>query len=186
MATEQATARNPIAGITGAFRSLRSFFKRNLTRKSGAAVIIWRIEARFATPVALVLVATLGRWNGALAMGAIMAAYSAIFLFLLDGERVIDEMRSWVRQQGWGHRLLHVAERPDRKGVIQRLLWVPVIIMTFGPFWRAITLHLARAPRIPAYVISVGGSFPHSLFWTGVVLGGLYEAVLKPLWGSLF
>jgi hypothetical protein len=52
--------------------------------------------------------------------------------------------------------------------------------MLTGPFWRAIVFHLFGLRRLPAYALSVLGSFPHQLFWTGVVLGSLWEALFKP------
>jgi hypothetical protein len=178
MAREQAL--DPQNQTLSGFRSLGAFFKRNLTPKLGAAVALWRLEVWMATPLALVFIATLGRWEGALAQGTVMAAYSAAFLFLLDGERFMDEMRDWARRRKWVDRSLSIAERTDRAGRVQKAVAVPGTIMFMGPFWRAITYNLARVPRLPAYVFSVGGSFPHSLFWTGLVLGGLYEIALRP------
>ena len=184
MATEQATIPTPASetGVFATFRALHAFFKRNVTKRVGTAVIFWRVEARFATPLGLVFVANLGRWNGALAMGTVMAVYSALFLFLLDGERVIEEMRSWLRQKKWGHRALHLAERQDRTGAVQRTLAAPVTVMLEGPFWRGITYRVGRVKNVQAYALSVGGSYPHSLFWTGLVLGALWESLLGPLW----
>lgn len=159
-----------------------SFFRRNVTPRLGATLAAWRIEAKLATPLALVLIATIGRWPGALAMGGIMAAYSALFLCLLDGERVMDEVRGWLRGRRWAQRyVLPVAERRDRTGTVHRALALPGTVMFMGPFWRAVTYHLFRMPRLAAYALSVGGSVPHSLFWTGLVLGGLWEAAIRPL-----
>jgi hypothetical protein len=59
------------------------------------------------------------------------------------------------------------------------------LVIVFGPFWRAVTFQVAAIPRIPAYALSVGGSFPHSLLWTGLVVGGLYEAAIRPTFESL-
>ncbi|MDO8616934.1 MAG: hypothetical protein Q7T33_14580 [Dehalococcoidia bacterium] len=169
-----------------AWRSLHAFLKRNVTPRAGAAIAVWRVEARLATPVALLLVATLGRWNGALAMGGIMACYSALFLFLLEGEPVMDELRGWMRERRWAQRYaLPIAERRDRVGAVQRALALPASVMLMGPFWRALTYHLFRLPRAASYTLSVGGSIPHSLFWTGLVLGGLWEAAIRPLLGRL-
>ncbi len=164
-----------------------AFLRRNASPKMAATIAVWRVEARLATPVALILVATLGRWNGALVMGAVMACYSALFLFLLDGERVMDEMRGWMRGRRWATRYaLPIAERRDRIGAVQKLVVVPATILLLGPFWRALTYHLFRMPRLPAYALSMGGSIPHSLFWTGLVLGGLWEAAIQPGLARLF
>jgi hypothetical protein len=76
--------------------SLWPFLRRNVTPRLSAAIAIWRVEARLAMPTSLFLVAALGRWNGALAMGGIMAVYAAVFLFLLEGERIMDEVRGWM------------------------------------------------------------------------------------------
>ena len=183
MATEQALA--PSSEPTGrfaTFRALRGFFKRNLTRKTGAAVAVWRVEARMATPLALLLVATLGRWEGALAMGAVMAVYAAVFLFLLDGENVVGEMREWAGRKPFAR---WMTPGPMGRTVQHHLVTLPAVIMVFGPFWRAVTLHIAAVPRFPSYALSVGGSFPHSLFWTGIVVGGLYEAAIRPAFEAL-
>jgi hypothetical protein len=178
MTTDQAIAgpRTP-AGRLGAMREAGAFFKRRLTPRVGAAVAIWQFEAKTATPMALFFVATLGRWEGALVQGTVMAVYSAVLLFLLDGQQVLHDMRGWMRGRGWGRQYLAIAEREGRTGKVHRALAAPATVMTFGPFWRAITYHIARVPRVPAYALSVGGSIPHSLFWTGLVLGGLWTVV---------
>ena len=173
-------------GLKGRWRKLRE----RMTARSAAAIVVWRVEARFATPLALVLIASIGRWPAALTMGVIMGLVSAVLLFLLDGERVMKDLRGWIEEQRFAKRyLLPIAERRDRKGTIQRWLSIPLTIMLMGPFLRAITYHLFRVPRVPAYTLSVLGSIPHSLFWTGLVLGGLYEIAFKPafdwLWREL-
>jgi hypothetical protein len=82
MAIDQALPTNPAQlddsigrGPFAFFKATGRFFKRNLTKKSGAALAIWRVEARLATPFALVLVATLGA--GTARHGGGMAAYAA-------------------------------------------------------------------------------------------------------------
>lgn len=163
-------------------RAIWSLVRRNVTPRLGAALALWRVEARLALPTSLFLVATLGRWNGALVMGGIMAVYAAIFLFLLDGERAMAALRSWLHDRRWARRyLLPVAERRDRTGAVQRALAIPLSVLIFGPFWRALAYHLFGLRRLPAYVLSVTGSIPHSLLWTGVFVGGLWEAALQPL-----
>ncbi|MEO6198080.1 MAG: hypothetical protein ABIP58_08245 [Dehalococcoidia bacterium] len=183
MATEQALA--PSSEPTGpiaTFRAMGQFFKRNLTRRSAAAVAIWRVEVWMATPLALLFVATLGRWEGALAMGVVMAAYAAVFLFLLDGERVVEEMRAWTGKRRWT-RWLTPHEAKSRR---HHWLLLPALVMLTGPFWRAVAFHVTTVPRTLAYATAVGGSFPHALFWTGLVVGGLYEGAIRPAFGSLF
>lgn len=181
---EEGTARAAVGGA-GTRRTggrLLPFLKRNVTPRLGAALTLWRVEARLALPTSLFLVATLGRWNGALAMGGIMAVYAAVFLFLLEGERALEELRSWLSARRWARRyVLPLAERRDRTGQVHRLLALPASVIFFGPFWRALTYHLMGLRRLPAYALSVGGSIPHSLLWTGVFVGGLWEAVLRPL-----
>jgi hypothetical protein len=169
-----------IAATRFTLRSLREFFKRNLTPKSGAAVVAWRIEDAIAGPMALAFVASLGRWNGALATGTVMAIFAGLFLFLLDGERVIGEMRKWVGDRQWGQWGMRIAERRDTLGALQRAASVPATLLLVGPFWRAVMLHIFKVSRPLAYVISVGGQFPRSLFWTGIVLGSLYGLVIQP------
>ena len=162
-------------------RKLLALLRRNLTFCMGVALALWRLEAYLVVPLSLLLVATLGRWPGALVMGSLGAVYAALFLFLLDGERAIEEMYVWARGRRFLRRyLLSLAERRGGLGTLQRALALPVVVMTLGPFWRAMTFHLFRVPRWPAYALSVGGSIPHSLFWTGVVLGGLWEELIWP------
>ena len=164
---------------------LFALLRQKVTPRLGLALVAWRVEAWLATPLALALVVTLGRWPAALAMGGIMAVYSALFLFLLDGERAVEEMRGWVRQRRYVRRhILPVAERRGRVGAVQRALAIPAVVMIMGPFWRAVTFHLFRVPRLAAYALSVGGSIPHSLLWTGVVLGGVWEGLVWPFLDS--
>lgn len=169
-------------------RSVRQFFQRNLTPKTGTALVIWRVEAWLSGPMALALVAAFGRWDGALVTGAIMATFSAIFLFLLDGEAVMDEVRRWVGDRSWGRSAMRAAERRDNVGVAQRAASVPATVMLLGPFPRAITYHIFKVRRPLAYGFSVGGQFLHNLFWTGIVLGSLYGLAIHPalnwLWDS--
>ncbi len=167
--------------------ALFAALRRNVTPKVGAALTIWRIEARLATPLALLMIATLGRWPGAFAMGGIMAAFSVVFLFLLDGERAMDSLRDWLGRRRWFRRYaLPIAESRGREGAIKKGLAIPAVVWFMGPFFRAVTFHLFHMPRVPAYVISAGGSIPHSLFWTGLVLGSFYEIVIRPLFESIF
>jgi hypothetical protein len=161
--------------------------RERLTPRLAAAVVIWRVEARFATPLALVLIAAIGRWPAALTMGVIMGVISAVFLFLLDGEKATTELRDWLRERRFVKRyLLPIAEREDRTGAVQRAVSLPMTIMFMGPFFRAVTYLLFRVPRVPAYALAVLGSIPHSLLWTGLVLGGLYAIAFEPAFDWLW
>src|SRR3972149_1706358 len=71
-------------------------------RTGGAALALWRVEAYTAVPLALLLVATLGRWPGALVMGCVMAAYAALFLYLLEDDPALDHMRAWAGRRRLG------------------------------------------------------------------------------------
>ncbi len=74
----------------------RRFSLRYLRPKAGAALVLWRIEARSAMPLALLLIVTLGRWPAALVMGSVMAAFAAVFLYLLDDDPALEDVRGWV------------------------------------------------------------------------------------------
>lgn len=164
---------------------LVGWLQRNVTPRLGTAIVLWRIEAYLATPLALVLVATLGRWPAALSMGLIMAAWSGAFFYLLDGEGVLADLRQWAYQRRWlGRYLRALTERRDGLGRVQRLALGPLLVLALGPFWRAVALHLLAAARLPGYLLTVLGSIPHSLLWTGVVVGGLWEGLIWPFLDS--
>ena len=162
-------------------RQFVAYLRRRATRRLGATLALWRLEAYTATPLAVALIASFGRWPAAFAMGSLMAVYAAVFLFLLDGEPVWRDVHAWADGRRLGRLVEGVAQERGWKGTVRRVLAVPVTVMFLGPFWRAVTFHLFRVPRAPAYVLSVGGSIPHSLLWTGLVLGGLWEGVVWPL-----
>jgi hypothetical protein len=153
---------------------------RYLRSQTGVALVLWRVEAYSATPLALLLIATLGRWPAALAMGSVMAVFAAVFLFLLEDDPAVDDIRAWADRHRLGRLLERLAERTDVIGRARRLATLVPAIMVLGPFWRAVTFHMFRMRRAPAYVLSVGGSFPHALLWTGLVLGGIWEELLWP------
>ena len=144
--------------------------RQNVTRRLGVALVLWRVEAYTGTPLAILLIATLGRWSGALVMGTVMALYAAAFLFLLKGEPILRDVRAWADGRRLGRLLEGVAEQRGWTGTARRALAVPLVIMFLGPFWRAVTFHLFRTRPLPAYVFSVAGSIPHSLLWTGLVV----------------
>lgn len=162
----------------------RPFFLRYLRPQTGAALMLWRLEAYSATPLALLLIATLGRWPGALVMGSVMAAWSALFLYLLEDDPVLEDARAWALRWRLGRALdgmvQRLAARRGMGGKARRLGASVLGVMGLGPFWRAVTLHLLRVRRAVAYLLSVGGSMPHSLLWTGLVLGGIWEGLVWP------
>ena len=158
----------------------RRFLLRYLRPQMGATLVLWRVEAYSATPLALLFIATLGRWPGALAMGSVMAVFAAVFLFLLEDEPAVEDIRAWADHRRLGRLLERLAERTDFVGRARRVAALVPAIMILGPFWRAVTFHLFRMRRPAAYLLSVGGSFPHALLWTGLVLGGIWEGLLWP------
>lgn len=165
-------------------RAAGAFFRRNLTPRTGFALGAWRVETLIVTPLSIFLIETLGRWQGAFAMSCVMAGFAALFLVLLAGEPVMTDFRRWVGERSWGHWSMRIAERRDTTGVVQRALSVPAIIMLFGPFWRTVTCEVFLVRRPLAFAIAVLGAFPHTMFWTGIVVGSAWELVTKPalLW----
>src|SRR3990170_1403154 len=171
-------ASSPAAPQSGSPR--RALLMRYARPQMGAALVLWRIEAYSATPLALLFIATIGRWPAALAMGSVMAVFAAVFLFLLEDEPAVDDIRAWADRRRLGRLLEWLAGRTDAVGRARRLAALLPTVMFLGPFWRAVTLHLFRMRRPAAYLISVGGSFPHALLWTGLILGGIWEELLWP------
>ncbi|MEO8456377.1 MAG: hypothetical protein ABI559_01065 [Chloroflexota bacterium] len=171
-------------GFFSTFRALGGFFKRNLTPKTGVAVAAWRIEALILTPLSIFLIETLGRWRGAFAMSCIMSGFALLFLLLLAGEPIMADFRRWLGERKLGQWSMRIAERRDAKGAAQRALSVPAIIMTFGPFFRVVTVETFLVRKPLAFLIAVGGSFPHTMFWTGLVVGSVWELITRPslLW----
>ncbi len=162
--------------------SLLALLRRHLTPRVVAAVTIWRLEAWLAAPLPFLLVATLGRWPGALAMAGFTGALCLLFLLLLDGEEVLRTLQRWALEREWFRPLLDGPERPW----LVWLLAVPLCVLWFGPFWRAVVLLLLRLGRPLAYAIGVGAALPHSLLWTGLAVGSLWESVLWPLIRGVF
>jgi hypothetical protein len=161
--------------------------RQHLTPRLSASVILWRIEAAVATPLALLLVATIGRWTAALAMGAVMAVFAAIFLAMLNEQTVLVAFREWARD----HRLISRMYRPlvhpqSLLAILSLILLLPVLVLLLGPFWRAVAFHSLALRRDVAYGISVLGSIPHSLLWTGLILGGLWEGIVWPIIKAIF
>lgn len=180
MAMEEVAAPEQTEGAPKAGPRQRSFLLRYLRPQTGAALALWRLEAYTAMPLALLLVATLGRWPGALVMGSLMAAYAALFLYLLEDEPVLDDVRARVGRWRLGRAVERLAARGDAVGRVRRAVAVVPAVMVLGPFWRAVVFHLFRTRRAVAYLLSVGGSIPHSLLWTGLVLGGIWEGLVWP------
>ncbi len=161
-----------------AWRSLRA----NLTPRTATTLVLWRVEARLSTPLALAAVAAWGRWPGAFAMAALGALFSVVFIVLLQEENVVAELRAWANRRSFFRRfVLPIADRRDRTGTALRVASVPALVLLLGPFWRGLTLELFRIRGLRAYLISVLGSIPHALLWVGLVLGGIWEGFLWPL-----
>jgi len=169
----------PAAGPRGG--RWRRFLRRNVTRRLAVAIALWRVEARFLLPGGLVLVAVFGRWPAALIAGAIGALLAAVFMWLLDGERILGEVRAWGEGNRWVRKyLLPLADRRDRTGTVLRVLSLPVLVLWFGPFWRSLTLLLFHFRGLKAYVFIVLSSVPHALLWVGIVAGSLWEELIWP------
>src|SRR3989337_1391203 len=109
-----------------------------------------------------------------------MAVSAALFLFLLEDDPAVDDIRAWAGRRRLGRLLERLAERTDVVGRARRLAALVPAIMILGPFWRAMTFHLFRMRRPAAYLLSVGGSFPHALLWTGLVPAGNWSGFLWP------
>lgn len=172
------------SGLFGTFRAAGTFFRRNLTPRTGVAVATWRIETLLITPLSIFLIETLGRWRGAFAMSCVMAAFSLLFLLLLAGEPIMADFRRWLGERSFGQWSMRIAERRDATGAAQRALSVPATVMLLGPFWRAVTVETFLVRKPLAVLIAVGGAFPHTMFWTGCVTASAWELVTKPalLW----
>jgi hypothetical protein len=159
----------------------RPFLLRYLRPRTGALLVLWRLEAYTAVPLALLLVATLGRWPGALVMGCVMAVYATLFMYLLEDEPALDDIRAWASRWRIGRALERLAARDDAVGMARKGVAAVLAVIFLGPFWRTGAFHLLRIRRAVAYPLSVGGSIPHSLLWTGLVLGGIWEGLVWPL-----
>lgn len=156
--------------------------RRHITPRLSASVILWRIEAAVATPLAILLVATFGRWTAALAMGVLMGIFAAIFLAMLSGQTVLVAFREWAGDHRWVSRMYRPLVHPQSLlAILALVLVLPLLILLLGPFWRAVAFHSLALRKDVAYVLSVLGSIPHSLLWTGIILGGLWEGLVWPL-----
>lgn len=190
--SEQATVATapPESGFFGTFRAAGTFFRRNLTPRTGVAVAAWRVETLLITPLSIFLIETLGRWRGAFAMSCVMAAFSLLFLLLLAGEPIMADFRRWLGERSFGHWSMRIAERRDTMGAAQRAASVPAIVMLLGPFWRAVTVETFLVRKPLALLIAVAGAWPHTMFWTGVVTASVWELVTKPalkwVWDEAF
>ncbi len=177
---EEVAAGKPLEDAQQATARRRPFVSRYLRPRLGTALVLWRVEAYSATPLALLLIATLGRWPGALVMGSLMAAFAALFLYLLEDDPALDDVRAWAGRRRIGRALERLSARGGGIGKASRAAGVVPAVMILGPFWRAVTFHLFRMGRPAAYLLSVGGSIPHALLWTGLILGGLWEGLIWP------
>lgn len=158
---------------------LARLLRRHLTPKLTLAIVLWRMEAWGGAPLAVALVATLGRWPGALVMAAVVAALTVISLYLLEGEPSLSLLREWLAERPWLARWL---SRPRWQ---VWLLDVPVMLLVAGPFWRAVLLHLLQMERRSAYAIGLLGALPGALLWTGLVAGSVWEQLVWPVLRSL-
>ena len=171
-------------------RGLWQIVREYATPRLTAAAIIWRFEAYTATPLVIFCIETFGRWNGAFVVGCVMAVYSAIFLFLLEGQRVLGALKEWLRGRRLVQRFVVPVKRSEGlAGAAGRKLAAPASFMILGPFQRAVTYRVLGLKNWAAYPLSVGGAIPHSLFWTGLVFGGVWELLFRPslvwLWGQV-
>ena len=186
MTEQTATAISPVQseGFFATMRAASAFFRRNLTPRTGVALAAWRVEALLITPLSIVLIETFGRWRGAFVMSCVMAGFSLLFLLLLAGEPIMADFRRWLGERSWGHWTMRIAERRGSTGAAQRALAVPAIVMLLGPFWRSVTVQTFLVRKPLAFLIAAGGAFPHTMFWTGLVVGSVWVFVTKPalLW----
>jgi hypothetical protein len=183
---EETAAREPVRDRSRSLTRRRPFFLRYLRLRSGTALLLWRVEARTGTPVALLLIATLGRWPAALVAGAVMAVFAAVFVYLLDDDPALGEVRTWIGRSRLGRALLRLTERNDAYGKARRAVMIVPVAVLIGPFGRAVTLHLLRIRRPTAYLLATVASIPHALLWVGLVLGGLWGVLILPLLNALW
>jgi len=164
---------------------LFAYLRRHATPRLTTTIAVWRVLAWFDTPLALLFVATLGRWAGALAMGTFMGAMSGLFLLLMHGEPILADARSWLERRRLARRYLAALDsQRGPKLALARGFGILYVVLFMGAFLRALSMLLLRVPRAPAYLIAVGASIPHSLLWTGLVLGGLWEGLVWPFLDS--
>jgi len=161
--------------------------RQHITPRLSASVILWRIEATVATPLAILLVATFGRWTAALTMGMLMGVFAAIFLAMLSEQAVLVAFRDWARDHRFVSRMYRPLVHPQSLlALLALILLLPLLVMLLGPFWRAVAFHSLALRKDVSYLISVLGSIPHSLLWTGIILGGLWEGLVWPLVKAIF
>lgn len=164
--------------LRASLRSLRPL----VTPRTGAAILLWRVEAPLTPPVAFALVASLGRWEAAIAMGVLTGLLGGLFLWLLRSEAAIHEARELLMRRRFLRRLTQTLLGGDlrsQQGV--RLASLPVLVLVLGPFWRAVALALSGTADRRALFIAVVGSVPHHLLWTGLVVGSIWDFLLSPL-----
>jgi len=160
----------------GLFQLLRSC----LSPRVGVAVALWRVEAWVGAPLALVLVATLGRWGGVFAMAGITAAHALFSLLLLDGDNALHAIREWLGNKRWGSKVLALAAHSGRRWLILS----PLVVLLLSPFWRILALLLLGFRRWELYLVGVGGSVPHALIWTGLVAGSIWDYLRPAIQGA--
>jgi hypothetical protein len=171
-------------------RGVWQILRHYATPKLTAAAIIWRFESYTVTPMVILCIELFGRWNGAFVVGLIMAVYSAVFLYLLEGERALDALREWLRDRKMVRRVvLPVKNSEGVVGIGGRLLAAPASIMLLAAFERAVAYRVLGLKNRVAYPLSCIGAIPRALFWAGLVFGSAYELVFRPalvwVWGQI-
>lgn len=158
--------------------------KRRLTVRLGATLALWQIEGKVSTPLAFLTIAALGRWPAALVMGVLAAGVSSLFVFLIEGEKTVQETIQWARRRWVVRRLIlpwvEWRERAGPRRIIGLLALVTLVLLA-GPLDRALGLHFFGYRGRFSYLIAALGAFPHSLLWVGLVVGGIWENLLWPL-----
>jgi hypothetical protein len=171
-------------------RGVWQILRHYATPKLTAAAIIWRFESYTVTPLVIFCIEVFGRWNGALVVGCIMAVYSAIFLYLLEGERALDALREWLRDRRMVRRLvLPMKNSEGMMGTAGRWFAAPASVMLLAAFERAVAYRVLGLKNRVAYPLSCIGQIPRSLFWAGLVFGSAYELLFRPalvwVWGQI-
>jgi hypothetical protein len=168
-------------GQKGGRARLWGIVREYATPKLTTAFIIWRFESYTVTPMVIFCIEVFGRWNGALVVGAIMAVYSAVFLYLLDGERALGALREWLKERRMVQRFVLPVKRSEGLlGIWGRRLAAPASVMLLAAFERAVAYRVLGLRNWVAYPLSVGGAFPRALFWAGLVFGSAWELVFRP------
>jgi hypothetical protein len=171
-------------------RGVWQILRHYATPKITAAAIIWRFESYTVTPMVILFIEVFGRWEGAFLIGCVMSVYSALFLFLLEGERALEALREWLRERRMVRRfVLPIKNSEGLVGKGGRLFAAPASVFLLAAFERAVAYRVLALPNRVAYPLSCIGQIPRSLFWAGLVFGSAWELVFRPallwLWGQI-